>query len=242
MPTIPKQIKHFFCRVTAPYDGDIIRGLPLYIKTKHYKHDFNNFIFVHEMGCKTCKPHYHFSITCATTKPQIMEWIRVNFNKQGNEGFQTTDKYDIESADITLAYMFKGGTNVLYNVVAQHAPLDTNIIKEVHDNHNDKLIEIYNKKLKKNDKNRDEKFEYYYELIEKKLNKKKLEQLDHDKVFGKIYYLLIREAISARRFFRKNILAEHAFVLSCHFCNSGEVDKMITNQVFIEIKKVLDII
>ena len=239
MPSIPKTLKMFFCRVTVPTTD--LSSYDLSVQTKFYNHPFEEFFYVHEVGHKTEKPHFHLLIICKTTKIEITKWIRTNFNVTGNKQFSVVDKYAPDSILESLTYMHKGGLNQIYG--KNEISIET--LEQLKNN--------YKNILKDKKTNIDKKFEYYYDLIleqlETKFNKynfngykEYLEQLEHTQLYKIIYDILLRNAISRRTLFRKNIIAEHAFVYCCHFADNKQLSIILDEVKDRECDKVFKIL
>lgn len=236
MPTKPTCVKMFFCRITVPLDEDLMESLPLLIKTKFYNHPFDEFHWVHETGFKTEKPHYHILILCKTTKVEIQKWIKEQFKVNGNESFAVTDKYDKTSRNESLSYMLKAGLNKLRSSIK----MESELIEE--------LKELYrNKKILK-DNEKDDKFEYYLNLVKTKLCGNYgdinviMRDLDYVTVLKKIYYILIKNAISQRKRIMRCMLWDWSFTLTLHLCNDKEQNKLINRTIDEEIQKKLNIL
>lgn len=253
MPSIPSASKMFFCRVTAPLNEDLVEHIPKIIKTKFYSHPIEEFYYVHEKGVKTEKPHYHFLIICKTTKHEIIKYFKTNFNVYGNKDYQINDKYKIETKDLSLAYMLKGGLNKLYEfniykpgmVLCPHDAEDE--MKFYVDT--SKYNELINITLSKHkDKIKDDKFEYYMNLVKTKLCGNYgdinviMSKLDYITVLKKIYNILIRDDISKRKRIMRCLLWDWSFTLTLHLCTYEEQNKLIDRTINEQIKKNLDII
>ena len=254
MPTKPTSLKMFFCRITQPYDDTIWNDIPLYIQTKFYKHFFAETYYVHETGIKTDKPHYHLLILCKTTKIEIQKWIKANFKVDGNKEYSVTDKYKIETKDISLAYMLKGGLNTLYEFTIYKPGFSTTPIDEDEYNYyidTDKyneIIEIFKKSNEFKTIVKDDKFEYYMTLVKSKICGNYgdinviMRDLDYADVLRKIYYVLIKDAIAkCKRIMRCN-LWDWSFTLTLHLCSTKEQDKLIRKTIDNELDKKLTII
>lgn len=217
MPSIPKTLKMFFCRVTRPYNQDVADSMisRKFIQTKFYKHDFEVIAFCHEVGNKTEKPHYHILYICKTTKSEIAKLLKDIFsidNCAGNKDFSVSDKYPPASFKISLAYMYKGGANKdRFHCATKKLPELFTI---------EDLIEIYESnncfmKLSVQQK----KFKYYYELIKSKIppGPYNYAHYEKDELFSRIYSILLMDAKMRNVFFRFNIIAEQTRVLVFHF-------------------------
>lgn len=233
MPTVPTVARLFFCRLTMPSNQELMDNIltsNMCCGAKHYTHPFLHFFYVHETGHKTNKPHYHFAIICKTNKPVIQEWIRRHFGLVGNEQFQVSDKYLPETLDETLSYMYKGGINVIKVKPNNNYNIDES-----------KLITLLNNRTTVN--KGDDKFHHYFDIIKNRL-KYKLQDIsiinDRQRLFNEIYKILMNEAISSCKLFRRNIIAEHAFVYLCHFSKPDMQEEIIRESGDTQYNKIFD--
>lgn len=257
MPCTPTALKMFFCRVTAPLNEDLVSKLPRYIKTKHYVHYFEEFYYVHECGCKTEKPHYHFLIICKTTKPEIQKWIKYNWNvvnydvddkNAGNAIFAVSDRYKPDSKDMSLAYMLKGGINSLFEdnqyapnwVLTPHEDESIYINKEKYE----ELIELYKTKLQKTIDKDKKQFEIKFDYIMDKLQKHYDHNIkdDYIQLLKFIYYHLINYEIQQRKIIKRYNLWDWSFTICLHICSYQEKVKLIEKTINEQIHKNLDIL
>lgn len=254
MPSIPSASKMFFCRVTAPLNTDLMDRLPMVIKTKFYSHPIE-FYYVHEEGLKTQKPHYHLLMICKTTKIEIIKYIKENFKVKGNEEYSVKDTYKPESKDMSLAYMLKGGLNDLieFNIYKPGmvlCPLDAEDEMQfyVDTPKYNELIELYKKIRGLKEKEVDDKFESYMNLVKEKLCGNYgdinviMSKLGYIDVLKKIYYILIRDAISKRKRIMRCLLWDWSFTLTLHIATPSEQNKLINRTIDEQIKKNLDIL
>jgi len=246
MPTTPSTPKMFFCRVTAPYDENHMDNLTGSIKTKFYHHTFEEFYYVHETGLKTEKPHYHLLIVCKTTKIEIQKWIKESWKCDGNESFSVSDKYLIDSKDISLAYMLKGGMNKLFERSYLKpgwllSPTDIDFENSVYiDNAKYiELIEIFKGFKSKTIQKHDNQFETYMTMIKDKLRYEYNES--YESILRKIYYLLIKDAIAQRKRIMRCNLWDWSFTLTLHVCSGTEQNKLIHRTIDQELDKKLQL-
>lgn len=258
MPSTPTTTRMFFCRVTAKYDENHISSIPRYIKTKHYVHYFTEFYYVHESGLKTEKPHYHLLIMCKTTKSEIQKYIKYNWNiinyeddntKAGNAMFAVTDKYEIESKDMSLAYMLKGGINKIFECKRitpewSLCPIDdVNFPHYINSPKYKELIEIYKKHLCKKISKEKTKFQEYYDLIQYRL---KAHGHRHKSCYVSllkfIYHSLLMDEIAKCRCIKRYNLWDWTFTLTLHFVEYKEQVKLIEKTINDQLKKNLDIL
>ena len=210
MPSIPTSTKLFFCRITLPHNQtheDLVM-LSKTISNKFYSHWIDFVALVHEIGEKTKKPHYHILIICKTTKPEIAKWLKTIFGVDGNEQYSIVDKYRPETFPISLAYMYKGGKNIL-----KFKSWNLEYLKPSEA----ELIEIYNlnnKFQKLSDAQK--KFAYYYEMVKEQLPSWTMTLPSKEKLFTLIYRILLKDAIKQKVLFRFNIISEHARCILIH--------------------------
>jgi len=219
MPSIPTKSKMFFCRITRPLDLEIFENLHLsltHISNKFYTHPIDVLAYCHEVGHKTEKPHYHLLIICKTTKPEVSKLLKTFFGCAGNEDFSVVDKYLPETVNISLSYMFKGGSNgekfrMFFKTADGSMPSEQT------------LIEIYNNNsqfTKLSDAQK--KFKYYYELVKQELpqwclvSAPPMQPPSKEKLFFFIYRILLNEAMRTKTLFRFNIISEHARCILIH--------------------------
>lgn len=239
MPIIPFASKLFFCRVTAPDSPTILDNLDLYIKTKHYNHPFDKFFHIHEIGIKSEKPHYHLLIVCRTTRIEITKWIKNNFNVTGNQQFSVSDKYTPDSYESSLAYMYKGGLNEIYE-----NKVKMNLTEETIE----KLKSLYMPNKKSIDYKNDEKFEYYMKLIINNYNcatekdlKIRLANNTYCEVLKKLFYVIIKDAIKSRKRIMRCNLYDWSFTLTLHLCSFEQQEKLINKTIDETLEKNLNI-
>lgn len=256
MPSTPTALKMFFCRVTAPLNENLVDKLPRYIKTKHYVHYFEEFYYVHETGCKTEKPHYHFLILCKTTKPEIQKWIKYNWNVvnydvddkySGNAIFAVSDRYKPETKDLSLAYMLKGGINDLYEDCSYKPGWVKTPFTEIYidDEKYLELIEIYKNKLDKSIDKEKNQFDVKYNYIIEKLNKNNYGHTiknDYIQLLKFIYHHLLEYEIQQRKIIKRYNLWDWSFTLTLHICSYHEKLKLITRTIDQQIEKNLNIL
>ena len=222
MPSIPTKIKLFFCRITRPFDLDTFENLHLnltHISNKFYSHPIDVLAYCHEVGLKTEKPHYHLLIICKTTKPEVTKLIKNFFKVTGNEDFSVVDKYLPETVNISLSYMFKGGSNgekfrMFFKTADGSMPSE------------ETLIEIYNNNnqfMKLSDAQK--KFKFYLDLVKKELpNWVTMDNFQigslcmpsKENLFKWVYRILLKETLSHNVFFRFSTIQEHTRVICLH--------------------------
>ncbi len=69
-----------------------------------------------------------------------------------------------------------------------------------------------------------------------------LSNLCYVEILKKIYYILIKDAITQRKRIMRCLLWDWAFTLTLHVCSPEEQDKLINKTISEEIRKKLDII
>ena len=219
MPSIPTKTKMFFCRITRPFSLIVFENLHeelTHISNKFYSHSIDVLAYCHEVGHKTEKPHYHLLIICKTTKPEVSKLIKQFFNCAGNEDFSVVDKYLPETVNISLSYMFKGGSNgekfrMFFKTADGSMPSEQTLIEIYKDNNQFTKLSDAQKK-----------FSYYYELVKKELPQWCLQSTPpmqlptKEKLFFMIYRILLNEAIRTKTLFRFNIISEHARCILIH--------------------------
>jgi len=211
MPSIPTTTKLFFCRITMPYNKvheDLIMTTTT-ISNKFYCHNIDLIALVSEFGEKTEKPHYHILIVCKTTKPEIKKLLKTIFGVEGNEQYSIVDKYRPETFPISLAYMYKGGKNILkfksWNL-EYLKPSETELVE---------LYKTHNEFHKTSDAQK--KFFYYYEMVKEQLPSwTALTVPGKEKLFFMIYRILLKDAMKQKVLFRFNIISEHARCILIH--------------------------
>ncbi len=222
MPSIPTKPKMFFCRITRPFSQIIFETLHdelTHITNKFYSHPIDVLAYCHEVGKETEKPHYHLLIICKTTKHEVTKLIKQFFNCSGNEDFSVVDKYCPSTFNISLSYMFKGGTNgEKFRVFIKSADFPYAMPSE------QTMIEIYNNNsqfTKISDAQK--KFKYYFDLVKKELPQWTLQETNNplqivtkEKLFFFIYRILLQDAIKTKTLFRFNIISEHARCILIH--------------------------
>jgi len=239
MPITPTTDKLFFCRVTAPESPSLMAKLEHQITTKHYKHPFSKFYYVHECGLKTQKDHYHLLIICKTTRVEITKWIKTSFNVTGNEQFSVSDKYLPSSYESSLAYMYKGGLNVVYEFYDKCNLSEDTIVK---------LRELYTPFEKTSFRKTDEKFEYYmtlvlnnYNVITEKDLRLRLASNTYCEVLKKIFYVMIKDAIKQRKRIMRCNLYDWSYTLTLHLCSCFEQERLIEKTINETLDKNLNI-